>query len=220
METKERRSWTCGLPHPRHSLHPPRSFLPSSDLTHTQGNTHSGWMVVIRTSVRSLRASSGLSGRGHYHWLISGFWSTLAALRTSHFFFFSHAHIWTQLASAHTHNRLSFRYDCYSPFTIQSQGDGVKSLWRNWRRVELRLVCKSSPLVSGGDDVEVRRSEHKNHQSCYDQTPTTEKTDVQTSGFESDVGACCRRPLNGCVCVLFYLMDEKAWKSLARLISE
>lgn len=100
-ETKERRSWTCGLPHPRHSLHPPRSFLPSSDLTHTQGNTHSGWMVVIRTSVRSLRASSGLSGQGHYHWLISGFWSTLAALRISHFFL-SRTHLGTASLRTHT----------------------------------------------------------------------------------------------------------------------
>lgn len=58
--------------------------------------------MVIRTSVRSLQASSGLSGRGHYHWLISGFWSILAALRISHFSPLTHTH--THLGThIHTH---------------------------------------------------------------------------------------------------------------------
>lgn len=55
--------------------------------------------------------------------------------------------------------------------------------------------------------MEVRRSEHKNHQSCYNRTLITEKTDAQISGFESDIGACWRRPLNRCLCVI--LLDGR-----------
>lgn len=79
-------------------------FHPLIWLTHAHRHTHTGWMVVIRTSVRSLQASSGLRGWGHYHWVISCFWTILAALRISHFYTLTltHTHIWAQLASART----------------------------------------------------------------------------------------------------------------------
>lgn len=135
-ETKEWGSNACGLPHPI----TPRillTFIPWCD-------THSGWMVVIRTSVRLLQASSGLSGRGHYHWLITGIWSILAAM--SHF-------------SPHTHTLL--------PFTIQSQVDRVKSwvsMWRNWKgggEVWLGSKSYNKPIRFREDDMGVRRSKPK-----------------------------------------------------------
>lgn len=99
---REQRVWPAS---PRLSLHPPLlfSFIHWSD-SHTHTDTHTGWMVVIRTSVRSLQASSGLRGWGHYHWVISCFWTILAALRISHFYTLTltHTHIWAQLASART----------------------------------------------------------------------------------------------------------------------
>lgn len=56
-------------------------------------------MGVIRMSVRSLRASTGLSGRGHCCGTISGFWSDASEGRA--FFSSTRTHIWAQLT--HTH---------------------------------------------------------------------------------------------------------------------
>lgn len=53
-------------------------------------------MGVIRTSVRSLRASGGLSGRGHCCGTISGFWSDASMVEP--FFLPEYAHLGT-----HTH---------------------------------------------------------------------------------------------------------------------
>lgn len=80
-------------------------------------------MEVIRTSVRSLRVPGGLSAWGHYHWLISGFWTTGCSGVKSFFNTHTHTHIWTQLTSTHT-------IDCHlgmiaTPlYHIQGQDDG------------------------------------------------------------------------------------------------
>ena len=167
-------------------------------------------MVVIRPSVRSLQASSGLSGRGHYHWLIRGFWSILAALRISHFY-----------THTHTHNGLLFRYDCCSPLPYRvrammgsSHEEAGEGEWCDWV-----LSRVTSPLGFWEDDIWVRRSEPNISSDIQSETkPKKQMLSVHTSRFKSDVGAS--RPVFTDVCVLFYLRDEKAWKSLARLISE
>lgn len=115
-------------------------------------------MVVIRTSVRSLQASSGLSGPGHYHWLISGFWSRTGLLRIRHTLTHTHTHLVRKGLHTHTyihtHNGLSFRYDCYSslPYRVRVPGSSHQCLCGGGRRCDW-LWCHNRPIRLGGGDA-------------------------------------------------------------------